>query len=85
LNEGGLELKIIGLNHWSSDGAATASGSWIDVLTKSDSVLINLEVEIIIMVLGCHVQLLFKCSLSCTPSSFSSSPQKCSFGFRIVA
>ncbi|MED6117671.1 hypothetical protein PIB30_111953, partial [Stylosanthes scabra] len=43
LNEGGLELKIIGLNHWSSDGAATAIGSWIDALTKSDSVLINLE------------------------------------------
>ncbi|MED6157974.1 hypothetical protein PIB30_028566, partial [Stylosanthes scabra] len=49
LNEGGLELEIIGLNHWPSDGAATTIGSWIDVLTKSDSVLIVLKIEIIIM------------------------------------
>ncbi|MED6148975.1 hypothetical protein PIB30_057982, partial [Stylosanthes scabra] len=55
LNEGGLELEIIGLNHWSSDGAATAIGSWVDVLTETNSVLIVLKIEIIIMVLSCHI------------------------------
>ncbi|MED6189108.1 hypothetical protein PIB30_092520 [Stylosanthes scabra] len=43
LNKGRLESEIVSLNGWPSDGASTTLGSGIDLLSQSNTVVIQLN------------------------------------------